>query len=64
MGVLRMVPKIKPLQFVPVQRPNGHQTSEWQAKVIEIIFDGMTVRVPVDADPDTLTQVLRAVRES
>lgn len=62
MGVLRMVPKTRPLQFVPVPKPKGLQLKCFEAKVIEIVLGSVTVRVPDGSDPDTLKQVIRILR--
>lgn len=63
MGVLRIVPKKEPLQFVSI-KPSKPQSSELiKPKELQIILGQATVKVPEGMDPDTLKYVIRALRE-
>ncbi len=63
MGVLRLVPKTKRIQFIPVQTPSSNGPRMVPARDIEIVLGEITVRIPNGSDPDTLKQVLQVLRQ-
>ena len=63
MGVLRFVPKTEPLQFVPAKNPMPRSPVSIQPKELQIIAGQATVKVLEGMDPETLKNVICALRE-
>lgn len=63
MGVLRFVPKKEPLLFVAVKNPMSQSSVPRHSKDLTITLGQATVSVPEGMDPETLKQVIRALRE-
>ena len=62
MGALRLVPKNKPLQFVPVRSRKPQLDGVARGKELVILIGETTLRIPDGSDPDTLKQVIQILR--
>jgi len=62
MGALRLVPKNKPLQFVPVRNRPPQSDGVARGKELVILIGETTLKIPEGADPETLKQVIRILR--
>jgi len=62
MGALRLVPKNKPLQFVPVRSRQPQPDGAARGKELVILIGETTLKIPEGTDPDTLKQVIRILR--